>query len=372
MVEYSGLDDEVLEDRPSKIRRKVMKSVVTLGSLAIAGITVHLLDGALDNKYNVNTRFFDESSKITPYTMYGFNPLVEGDVESTAYFGFHEWPENPTVMLGGSTAAGKGVSVKGNSRFAYDLTYFRVASKESGLDIVTAGCPGYMSPQELIVLSSQIIPSKPENVVLFSGYNDIILSSELGLNPGEPIVLNGLRTFIDHPEYSTVSRSLESIGLKGFGKYFMIRKFNKDSPNDLEAVLEAEFEEERKMRDKRFRIWENSFRSMANLCNSSGINFIFLAQPNGFYVNSHFGGRYPWVEEREAHYGGEVWPAFIEFASNICEEEGVPFLDYTSSVHPKSFMDAVHFDNMGHEVVGKLLAEDLKNLPEVFSQPTSS
>lgn len=340
-----------------RLRRRFRWGIAaaTVLSVALLGIIIYETDarrevGAIHENRTIRLR------EIRPYTMFGFDPLVENDVQHTAYFGTRPWPDDlDIVILGGSTAAG-------DSAGLYELTFFRVAAKLAGRDIVTAAYPGYMSSQEVRILVAQVLPRNPKHVMVLSGANDFILAPGSGFAPGVPFNWTALRGLVDYPEIALLINLEDHNPFWGSTRKYVMRRFA-PIPRDeaeLESVLEDEFRAEKEQRAERFRIWGDNVSAMARMCTASGMRFTFVAQPNGFTVGALIRDGY-WNGARQAYYADVAWPAFLEFAEDVCAREGVHFLDATSVVSGENFMgSAAHFNPSGHAELGQFLTAYLR------------
>lgn len=321
------------------------------------GLSVALLAGAVGMAElrararvdaTLTAGFFLPARGLAPYTMYGIDPYDPAGINTSLYFPDYTWAKQPDVIvLGGSTAAGSGVPT-------LEETYFRQAAKLTGLAIETAGYPGYTSAQELILLGTQVLPRRPQHVLVLSGYNDAILGPIDGLAPGRPTNWDAFRLFVDHPGRVSISRTAHALGLRGLAHLYL--QWGRPGP----ASVEEKQQREADTRDERLRIWRTNLTAMGHLCKSAGIPFTFIAQPNGYAVGAQFTA-YPYDAIESAYFGGQVWPAFVEQARQTCAAEQIRFLDATAAVAPEHFVDPAHFTPAGHAQLAAVLAAHLQD-----------
>ncbi len=343
------------ESSPARPRRTRFKIVLAGGTLCVFGAALYAVEiharGVLEEDVPamVPTTF----SGLTPYSMFGIDPFDAVTLERSPYFEDYRWAEAPdAVVLGGSTAAGAGVR-------AVEDAYFTRASALTELRIESAGYPGYMSSQELLLVTFQILPRRPQHVISLGGYNDVILAPAEDLPPGYPTNWRGLQVRVEHPEYACLAHLARAAGFPGLGGLYWHRRIGAGggpqqwSPNSEEAIAR-----ERELRPRRFEIWANNITAMARLCDAAGIAFTCVAQPNGYAVGARF-KFYPWNAAEEERYGRDLWPAFVQFARDTCERERITFLDATTAVSPEHFIDPAHFNAQGHEELAQALAAHL-------------
>lgn len=339
-------------------------------SVAASAVVVLLLLGALEGiararygrSHGGTWRTVEErEATFTPYTQAALNPYDPAAIEESPYFGRRPWPTDGrfTVMLGGSTAAGSRAS-------DYEHAYFRRAAATLHQEIVSAGQPGFVSGQEMNALALAVLPHQPARVVLLSGFNDVYHPAAYGTPPGYPHNWLLIRWLLDSPAHglalwfgmrSALANALVSRDIAasqpppptgetaGGGLH----------PVDFAAVLHA---------------WETDFRAMAALCRGAGIEFVFMAQPNGVSVGATLPP--PYDDAAQQNYLRERWPEFVAHAHTVCRDEHVWFVDASGAVPPEAFADPAHFDDPGHAALGELLAETIAALEAPADAPVRS
>jgi lysophospholipase L1-like esterase len=119
-----------------------------------------------------------------PHLIYVNKPSQNSSVGTINAQGFRgpDWPKarsaKRVIVLGGSTAFGYGAHADGDV-FTFLL---EKALRESGraVEVLNAGVIGYDSTQELILLETELMPWAPDLVLVFDGFNDFYNS---GLTP---------------------------------------------------------------------------------------------------------------------------------------------------------------------------------------------
>lgn len=166
---------------------KILWTTVLLCLSLLTAELFFRIEPKLRKKTGVGTseqsRFLSTPTEFVPYVD-GFN--VKNWVSqnlNTNSFGFRTSRELSTTksanekrifVLGGSAAIGWGAT-SDETTFALQLER-RLQEKEQETYVFNAGCDGYNSNQEWVLMATKIMDLKPDLIVLFDGYNDLYYS----------------------------------------------------------------------------------------------------------------------------------------------------------------------------------------------------
>jgi len=291
------------------------------------------------------------------------------------------------IFLGGSAAFGQGAETD------QDTIPAILQQSIKSHRVLNAGVIGFQSGQELTYLVTQLIDYQPAIVVAYDGWNDPFdvaygparEATDLGFNSNfysleNQLVLN-YRTQIS--PYESLSRligatSSKSLVLTRFAKAISTRQRQ-------EAITAQSSTNQARLREKAVlnsivTTYVNNVRKMAVFSHASGAKFILVFQPElGQRLNAT-------AEEKQLlsastigniPYGDsfpELYREFLAEAKQRLTRVGVEWIDINESpLYREStttlFLDPVHTNHRGNEIVSEIMASKLQLLIAQLSQP---
>jgi hypothetical protein len=277
-------------------------------------------------------------------------------------------PAPKIVFLGGSAAFG--VGAQGNQ----DTIPYVLESSMKPYKILNAGVVGFLSGQELTYLVTELVDYHPVLVVAYDGWNDLFDSmyfprneNELGFNSNffgiESQLVSNYQTQVS-PEKS-FGRLLEATSTESLLLTRLRQKFSGHA-----AVRRAPHED---ILDAVVRNYTNNLHKMALVSNAWNARFIVVFQPElGQKLR-------PTTLEKKAldigmsgskNYQEEfptLYKKFISQAKRLLTEEGIEWIDINENTGYRDsaenlFVDVVHTNRQGNEVVANILSPKLLQL----------
>lgn len=294
------------------------------------------------------------------------------------------------IFLGGSAAFGQGAETDQDT-----IPAIRQRSIKSHR-VLNAGVIGFQSGQELTYLVTQLIDYQPAIVVAYDGWNDVFDVAhgperdvnDLGFNSNfysfeHQLVLN-YQTQVS--PYESLSRligatSSKSLVLTRFAQAISTHQ-RQEAITAQASANQARFREKAVL-DSIVTTYVSNVRKMAVFSCASGARFVLVLQPElGQRLNAT-------AEEKRllsaATMGnipyGDSFPAlyreFLAEAKQRLTRVGIEWIDTNESpLYQGStatlFLDPVHTNRRGNEIVAEIMAPKLQLLIAQISQPTSS
>jgi len=298
-----------------------------------------------------NTEGYDKYSRFK-MNNYGFRNDYDIDQKK---------PNNVfrVIVLGGSVAWGTGASSNRTvwTKVLEDLMEGALGRK---VEVLNAGCAGYVSFQELVYLEFRLLQFSPDLVIVFDGYNDLYRSSLYSDNEYQDNVIPNYvieKSFFDSPLI------IQIIGLIKEKSYFFKltkRIYEKIIYESGRPIYNVKYLNKRGIAN-----YLNNIKSISDILKGRGIKSIFLLQP--YLAES---GKPLSSEERKvlSNAGQEV--AVIKKAMDILRGEyksfssknDLVFYDLNDvfdsfSVNQTFWYDHVHLNDEGHRVIGEKVKE---------------
>lgn len=249
----------------------------------------------------------------------GYTYFYEGYYPGISIYGQERKKNYRIAALGGSTTDGTW-KIKSWPQFLYE----QLGRKD--VTVYNAGVSGYVSGQELIRLIRDILPLKPDMVIVYDGIND---SGGNGVFPEEPFAFNYARTV-----YEFGARHIDEYLKKMDGKYMV--NYGMRSCKG------------------RFGNWLSNIESMHAICETRGIAFHSFMQPmfmsKGRYNESE-------QEKREKCEGDYCYMAgFRDLMKKYDIEASHPYIHDLSHIFDKVenvYFDVYHVYDKGNKIIAE-------------------
>lgn len=301
--------------------------------------------------------------RLEPYTVFGLKPNFKSDTVNVNSLGLRgreieKKGENTyrIIVLGGSAVFGGEVQND-------NLTFCAVLEKElnnskklnnKNIEVVNAGVPAYMSMQELILLENKLLDLKPDMVIVFDGYNDVITSLKRDPRPNHPWWFSE----IEKVYYTSISKLFMEKRLKKYRPTKMLLNWLENKKNKVENYQENHSAVE---------YYGRNLNMICHLCESYGMNTVVVFQPVLFFKKNITNNERKILEGDKTNY--------LKIAEKMCakmrdaaEEKaalcGAQFIDGSSifdDVKDDMFIDEVHFNQNGHNLIGRALSAKISS-----------
>jgi len=298
--------------------------------------------------------------RLRPYTVFGLIPGYRSDTVNINSLGLRG-PEIVEKREGSLRIAVIGGSAVFGGEVPDDnKTFCKLLEKDLkdiyGIDaeVINAGIPGFVSMQELILLEDTLIELNPDLVIVFDGFNDVLTILKREKRPNFPWWFS----------------ELERVYNTSITKLFMEKKLKKYRPTKFILRWLNERKERRRVKayDVNARqIWfyGRNLDMMCHLLKSYGIKTLLVFQPVIIYK--------PQLSPIEENIIDDLNPDYIMAVRKMCDMaqdemsrvadmNNVDFLNgmyFFDSFNENIFLDEVHFNQRGHDIVGRRLAEQI-------------
>jgi lysophospholipase L1-like esterase len=237
--------------------------------------------------------------------------------------------------VGGSTAFGTGLDGDDES-FAAHLERFL-----PGTEVINAGVIGHASGQELVRIVTELVDLEPQLVVALNGVNDAMVSEFEsvgsyggGFNGTTGMLENPLKDLVVFTDPNPLRRL--AIGLpRLFFPQITDTLFPWLPPSDHVSPHRAA------------EIYVRNVVKMQRILSAYDAHFLCAIQP--FLVSKYM------------EYGSlpQRFPIVRSVAASRFEAEGIAFVDLNeeSGLSPEMFLDSMHLDSRGYEVLARRVAE---------------
>jgi hypothetical protein len=277
------------------------------------------------------------------------------------------------VVLGGSVAWGEHAITNDTAFWARLQQRLAVAHPDKKIEVVSAGVIAWIATQEMIDLHLTVTRLRPDLVIAFDGYNDLIRAADAGIFGGQPYLwteADELRDYaILHPlRYWALSSINDLLAQSVLLKRFQIRTralaaktlFVEGERPTWELVEPQLPEVSRRFLDN----WEG----MVKLANGYGSNVFLVLQPSMLMKRQPV-----WPEDAAIPPNMDVlvkaqeqfYRAVNARAGSIVDARNSWFLDFTGIFenYPEpTYNDLVHPLRNGHELIGDALFAEVERL----------
>jgi len=266
------------------------------------------------------------------------------------------------IVLGGSAAFGVGAT--GDDRVLAPQLERRLdaVARARGLrvEVWNAGVIGYDSTQELVLLATRLIDRAPDVVVLLDGWNDFHQSAsgpdrdQALLHPkflqNDALLVRRTRPGVELLRGLALFRAFEAMAGRArrrsaprgeYGDYF----------DHTEGALP---------------IFERNLRAMVRLARAYGVTAVLAPQPEIFQraapPPAEVELRRSYERRGYAGYSTAAYPRFVAPAAAVATSESACFVDGTTAFDGRddvAFVDFVHFNDRGHELLADFLAPSI-------------
>ena len=341
------------------LRKWLMKILMFL---VVAAAAILILDWLVGRVIQWRTsgervsQYWRMSILAEPYVMTKLGskqPRLEGITFNINKQGFrHNGPVLPEksrpriFFIGGSVAMGVGAS-------ADDTTYAGCIQRRfPDIEFVNAGGPSYIAKQQWIHLALNLLPLKPDGIVILDGFNDMAIPVAYGDRPGYPYLwdtysglLSGnlFRTLWAHLRMkSNINRVISRIRTCNYANS---PAFEKDVlPKVLDQYVRATAMTYELCRSRGIRVWHVLQPQLATKKSRTAVEEKYM-----------YG---PFTEAMAKHY-----PRLIEKAAASSAAEKIPFLDMSGAiadVEESIFVDFCHLNDRGQELMADEMGEFLE------------
>ncbi|MGD0020859.1 MAG: hypothetical protein ABSC54_01005 [Smithellaceae bacterium] len=332
--------------------------------------------------------------EIAPYTIYKHAPNQKTPYFTTNSKGFRGSKEYSNfskkgkriIVVGGSAAFGHSLS---NDNETFQAQMEKLNSR---YEVINAGVGGFYSGQELTYIVTELVDYHPNIIIAFDGFNDLFYSwyydrwanrilkdSELGFHAN----------FLSSMEDSLVySYQQQTSVLKSFQRFFnnvmdrsiLLSKIREKITKLLRQNYSARLSNNKisdKNKNEYFEkildVYTKNLIKMHDFCNSQGIKFLVVFQPE-ISLKSKMT-----VEERNyVNFWQHVWNVdnyleeysplskrFITRSKAILTKKGVRFIDINDQPEYKNnpntlFLDFVHLNKAGNTIIAHIINEHIK------------
>lgn len=259
--------------------------------------------------------------------------------------------------------------------------------RESRYRVVNAAVPGYISSNELVQLSLQILAYQPDFIVLVNGYGDLLVpSNQEGTDiPGqEALLTNASQHFFANLSQSFQDWVYQSYLVRGF-QFWVLRPHTTlhqfIPPADNQETLLLHFSsdaEELKLRSHRYR---SNLQQIARLTTSANIPLILALQPEITSRNpKNLSPREKAIlAQLGSTYPGQVKAGYAQLQQAIAQvKQGFPkglttlnLNETYSNFAGEAFQDAIHLTDEGNTVLANQLYEAIAKQLLVQPRPYS-
>lgn len=221
------------------------------------------------------------------------------------------------------------------ARVLYEMLTDEVSKQE--VTIYNGGTCGYASTQELIKLIRDILPLKPNLIILYDGYNDLCQ------DPNRPFALPYLQTIF---RYAQGNDSIEKVGSDGFG-------------GDVSEINMGI-----KTNEDYFENWLSKIELMHAVAKTKNIPFLSFVQPSRFSMRNkrikdewYLSSFVFWMKEHH-----QAW----DFRRRLESERIGEKYDYITDLsdifddHPEVYRDACHVWESGSRIIADKILNVMK------------
>jgi lysophospholipase L1-like esterase len=319
-----------------------MKKIVLINFLIILGIIIFLEVSAriyIGYKYGTQNAGLEMRTlylKYEPYVMYGkewkkvfLNHINELDIDALN-----------VLLLGGSTAESFPVEI---------LEKSLSKSLNQDVKVFNGAMGGYISSQEMVILTKYGYKLKPDLVINLNGANDLIHSIRTNNSPGTFHLNSTFELFITKPLFAPIIKTLQ------FSQLYngLVRLKSRNIDYKIENYLEY------------VDIYLDNIVNMKIFSEGIGAEYFNILQPHVEFKEIKNKNE---INFTSYDYRSEIVKELYEFVknkSNSNDEIKEIFFDSTL-IYEKNkeyiFTDDVHFvDNKGYEILSDFISMKVKD-----------
>jgi len=349
-----------------------------------AAYDLRLVDqtGRVMDGFNVQGGLLIRLDPATGYYLYGPH---QNAFYQTNRVGFRDRREFPLakpkgvkrIMVTGGSAAFGFLATANEQVFTQRLETALQTLGGERVEVINAAAPGFTSRQELSLLVNRLLDYEPDLVLSLSGFNDFSRSSQLR---DADLALDGVER-LTAGVFTHLGSWGQEQGDALFASLFVIKglRYWYLKPGELapaqgpyrpQSLLPLDASEMR----RRAARYETSLQRMADLLAAQDVPLVVAVQP------TLYNRAYPrlgpnevafarWYEGRDPAFPGLVqagYPLFAQAAQRVAgEHPQMVWVDLTrmfDGVADEVFLDYVHFNDQGHEILTQQLLPILRPL----------
>lgn len=251
----------------------------------------------------------------------GYTYFYDGYYPGISIYGQERKKNYKIAALGGSTTDGTWKTMKSWPQFLYE----QLGRKD--ITVYNAGVSGYVSGQELIRLIRDILPLKPDMVIVYDGAND---SGGNVVIPEEPYAFN-------------CARNVYEFGARHMEDEYLERTDGKCMVNYGIQSYKG-----------RFNNWLSNIESMQAICKARNIVFYSFMQPVLLSKGSYNEAEWEMHEKYEGEYS--YMAGFREAMERNSIELSHPYIHDLSGIFDEVedvYFDTCHVFEKGNEIIAR-------------------
>lgn len=255
----------------------------------------------------------------------GYTYPENGKYPGIAVYGDDEEDDFKIAVLGGSTTDDL-YDERNWARILYEM----LCRKDRKVTIYNGGVSGYASTQELIKLIRDILPLKPDLVLVYDVYNDLCE------NPEQPFAFPYLQTVF---QYAKNSGNIEKKGEAGYG-------------GDVSTINLGV-----KTNENYFENWLSKMEIMHAVTAAKKIPFLAFAQPTRYSMNNKR-IKDEWFYSSFVFWLMDHHPA-MDFRERLSKEKIEEHYGYITDLNdifddfPEAYKDSCHLWERGNKIVAE-------------------
>jgi lysophospholipase L1-like esterase len=306
--------------------------------------------------------------KLYPYVMFRMVPNFHSETINVNSMGFRgkeverEKREGVfrIIVVGGSAAMGYGST---DDEHAFSQILERLLNAESArmkFEVINAGLAAGISMQEFVVISTELLDLKPDMVIIFDGFNDVVGS-----------VINDRR-----PNYPWRFETLEKALTVSPTKLFVHKRLR--NFRLTRRILDALEEKRKKDLWKSYRsnypaveAYLANVRRMCEILKGCSVEPFVVLQPSLYFKKTISDDERGVLDREPPGLESITKPMFQKARAGlrqISQDRNARFLDLSSAFdeHPETiFFDSVHFGDRGQDIVARKLLQELETFESI-------
>jgi GDSL-like Lipase/Acylhydrolase len=300
------------------------------------------LNGMLKLVIDPFTLYKNYPNQISPqYTIdkYGFRVSYRSDKPYTA------------IVVGGSAAFG--FALTGD-----DKTFAsRISLYNDKYNVINSAVLGFLSGQELAQIVHYLDEFYPDLYIIFDGWNDIY--GPYAITKTWPVVNSPIG-------YNNAFAMIE-------GRLFEYYQLNKKEKNIKEVTASpiGELLDERRFFKEILRTYTDNITKMRDFASSRGAEFLLVFQPELGNKKSmsqdeveilKSWNKFKYLDQKIS----EKYMMFVSDAKKVFQERNIVFIDINNEAEFSGssqtlFLDVIHPNELGHEIIAKIINQALTN-----------
>ncbi len=257
------------------------------------------------------------------------------------------------ALTGGSVAFGFGASDD-----AHTLAPQLEKRLPAGTEVMNAAAIGYVATQELVLYATELAEFSPDVVLTLTGWNDVVAG--LVTPPSRPLYPIPFWEFDDLAERSF------SLPERLIGWSAAWRGLKRKADRLQDAARAQRFAATDSLHPDCLPRYERALTQLARLARGNGATAVICLQPELFTRRPRTAAEEEIAKEPPHLAGlGVFYPRAAEVARRVAERERVPFIDGGKAfegVTETVFMDSVHLNDRGNEILAEYLAKEVAPL----------